>query len=43
MDQRADIKKLPRKFLPEDFTITTWENLEPYFLDLDKREINSQR
>jgi oligoendopeptidase F len=30
----ADIKKLPREFLPEDFIVTTWENLEPYFKDL---------
>jgi oligoendopeptidase F len=38
----ADIKKLPRRFLPEDFTVTTWEALEPYFKDLAERPINSR-
>ncbi len=38
----ADIKKLPRNFLPEDFTVTTWEKLEPYFKELLGREINSK-
>src|SRR3954470_20190700 len=41
MEKGADIKKLPRKFLPENFIITTWDTLEPYFLELEKREINS--
>jgi len=43
MDQQADIRKLPRNFLPEDFIITTWEKLEPYFLDLQDRAINSRK
>ena len=38
----ADIKKLPRKFLPEDFGVTTWEVLEPYFKELLGRPIQSQ-
>ena len=38
----ADIKKLPRKFLPEDFGVTTWEVLEPYFKELLDRPIQSQ-
>ncbi len=42
MDQSADIKKLPRKFLPSDFTITDWESLEPYFQDLENRSIQSK-
>ena len=29
MKYTADIKKLPRHFLPEDFTVTNWETLEP--------------
>lgn len=37
----ADIRKLPRHFLPEDFTITTWEKLEPYFKDLLDRPLNT--
>ncbi len=38
----ADIKKLPRKFLPEDFTVTSWEKLEPYFKNLLDRELNTK-
>ncbi len=38
----ADIKKLPRHFLPADFTVTTWDKLEPFFIDLLEREINSK-
>jgi oligoendopeptidase F len=38
----ANIKKLPRHFLPKDFTVTTWEKLEPFFIDLLEREINSK-
>ncbi len=41
MPLSADIKKLPRHFLPNDFTITNWEALEPYFKNLDERIINS--
>lgn len=41
MNYSADIKKLPRHFLPADFTITDWEGLEPYFRNLDERVINS--
>ena len=37
----ADIQKLPRHFLPQDFTVTTWEALEPFFKDLLDRNINS--
>ncbi|HEX6845879.1 MAG TPA: M3 family oligoendopeptidase [Chitinophagaceae bacterium] len=38
----AEIKKLPRHFLPKDFTVTTWENLEPFFIDLLDRKIDSK-
>src|SRR6478735_5831746 len=38
----ADIKKLPRHFLPKDFIVTTWEKLEPFFIDLLERKINSK-
>jgi oligoendopeptidase F len=41
MKYSADIKKPERYFLPENFTITTWENLEPYFKDLAERKISS--
>ncbi len=37
----ADIKKLPRQYLPKDFAVTTWEKLEPFFIELCDRDINS--
>lgn len=41
MNYSADIKKLPRHFLPKDFQVNKWETLEPYFKDLDERTISS--
>jgi oligoendopeptidase F len=41
-NESADIKKLPRTFLPENFTLTSWDNLEPYFKQLLERKINSK-
>jgi len=41
MSLSADIQKLQRRFLPKDFAVTTWEALEPYFINLQNREINS--
>lgn len=37
----ADIKKLERKYLPQDFNVTDWDNLKPYFDELLDRKINS--
>jgi oligoendopeptidase F len=34
-------EKNPRIFLPEDFKVTTWEAIKPYFDDLLERDINS--
>lgn len=42
MTLSADIKKLERHFLPQDFVLTTWENLEPFFKNLLDRDINSK-
>ena len=42
MNYSADIKKLPRNFLPQDLTITDWKALEPYFIQLNEREIKSE-
>ncbi len=42
MNYSADIKKLPRHFLPEIFTVTNWEALEPWFINLLEREIDSK-
>jgi len=38
----ADIKALPRTFLPNNFTVTDWESLEPYFQQLLDRPLNSK-
>ena len=37
----ADIKKLPRHYMPKDFVVVDWEGLEPYFKELLERELNS--
>jgi len=37
----ADIKKLPRHYLPVDFEIKDWEGLLPFFQELEEREIES--
>ena len=42
MNLNANIQKLSRQFIPLDFTITTWENLEPYFKSLLEKEITSK-
>ncbi len=41
MHYSADIKKLPRHFLPADLTIKDWAGLEPFFRDLEERNIAS--
>jgi oligoendopeptidase F len=41
MTYSADIKKLPRNFLPNDFEVTDWASLEPYFTNLLERPIDS--
>ena len=38
----ADIKKLPRHFVPKDFKVTDWQNLEPFFKDLLERKIETR-
>ena len=37
----ATLKKAPRQFLPEDFKLTTWENIQSYFEELKTRNITS--
>ncbi len=37
----ADIKKLPRQFVPENFVVSNWQSLEPYFKDLLERPIKT--
>lgn len=41
MDPRAAIQKMPRQFLPADFTITDWAALEPWFQQLLERPIST--
>ena len=41
MQYSADIHKLKHSFLPEHFSLTDWATLEPYFIQLRDREINS--
>jgi oligoendopeptidase F len=38
----ADIKKLPRHFVPTDFIVTDWQSLEPFFKDLLERNIDKK-
>ena len=38
----ADIQKLPRKFLPEDYKVTDWASLEPFLKELLDRPIESK-
>lgn len=33
--------KLKREFLPEDFKVSNWEGIEPFYQDLQERELNS--
>lgn len=43
MNYTAKISTPERKFLPKEFEITEWKNLEPYFKDLVEREIRSKQ
>ncbi len=42
MNKTADIKKPVRHFLPTDFIVSNWENLEPFFKNLVERELSSK-
>lgn len=39
----ANIQKLQRNYLPKDFSVTTWELLEPYFIELAEISISSKK
>jgi len=43
MELTADIKKIERHYIPNDFTVTTWEALEPFFKELLERRIASEQ
>jgi oligoendopeptidase F len=36
------VKRNPRKYLSEDFKVSTWENLKPFFEELKSRKISSR-
>jgi oligoendopeptidase F len=38
----ADIKKLPRHFVPQNFIVSDWESLEPFFKNLLDRNIDTK-
>ncbi len=42
MPRTADIKKTPHKYLPADFILTNWAGLEPMFIELTNRTIDSK-
>ncbi len=41
MQRTADIQKLSHKYLPSDFVLTDWASLEPFFIELKERPIDS--
>lgn len=41
-DNTAQIEKVKREFLPEDYKLTDWASLEPYLEDLKNRVIGSK-
>jgi len=43
MKYSADIKKIERHFLPDDFLITDWASLEPFFKELSERPLDSPK
>ena len=43
MTYTADIHKLERHFLPENFVVKDWEMLEPYFKELADRPVDSPK
>ena len=42
MTYSADIKKLPRHFLPADFVLKDWASVEPFLKELEGRKIESK-
>jgi len=42
INANADIQALPRNFLPKNFSVTSWEALQPYFQQLLDRPLQSK-
>ena len=38
---KTTIEKVPRHFLPEDYKLSDWASIEPYFKDLAGRQLNN--
>ena len=38
----AEIRRLPRHYLPADFAVSDWDSLEPWFKELENRQISSR-
>ena len=43
MNYSADIKKLPRKYIPANFILTDWQSIEPFFKELLDRNIADEK
>jgi oligoendopeptidase F len=43
MQYSANIKKPKRHFVPEEFVVTDWNGLEPFFQDLEQRPLPSRK
>ncbi len=39
----ADIQKIPRHYLPQNFVVADWEQLEPFFKELVERNIDTPK
>lgn len=42
MNYTANIQKLPRKFIPDNFVLSDWQNIEPYFKELLERNMETK-
>lgn len=42
MTPTAELKKPVRHFLPEEYVLTDWNGLEPYFRELEERPLNTR-
>jgi len=42
INANADIQALPRNFLPKNFSVSSWEGLQPYFQQLLDRPLQSK-
>jgi oligoendopeptidase F len=42
MTPTAELKKPVRHFLPEDYVVTDWKSLEPYFRELEERPLDTR-